>query len=83
MFVSMAFRHEFGFSVFHLFPFLLLKKKKGHSVSQSGFRPGNPKKEEEEQEQEEKVLETRLRQVDIKIMKTQNREGTQSEPRAS
>lgn len=59
---------------FHLFPFLLLKKKKkGHSVSQSGFRPGNPKNEEEE-----KVLETRLGQVDIKIMKTQNREGRQS-----
>lgn len=52
-------------------------------MSQSGFRPGNPKKEEEEQEEEEKVLETRLRQVDIKIMKTQNREGRQSEPRTS
>ena len=52
-------------------------------MSQSGFRPGNPKKEEEEEEEEEKVLETRLRQVDIKLMKTQNREGRQSEPKAS
>lgn len=48
-------------------------------MSQSGFRPGNPKKEEEEEEEkEEKVLESRLRQVDIKIMITQNREGRQS-----
>lgn len=49
-------------------------------MGQSGIRSENPKKEEEGKE-EEKVLESRLRQVDIKII-TQKKERRWGEARA-